>query len=166
MQPQYLDQYGSWYQIIDGDLHCCPANTDGSQDIEGWGPVEESGTGTWEGAIEFLNTINVRFGTQFKLPSFGWPYTEAGTFLDWMQGPWWQEHDIPVMIAPKILHIWLRDILAIPYGELVITTLHSYLEANAESLSPDEMKATNLLEVGQSYVLGVHADWVTIERVQ
>ena len=160
MQPQYLDQYGSWYQIIEGDLHCCAANTDGSQDVEDWGPVDEDGSGTWEGAIEFLNTINGLFGTQFRLPTFGWSYTEAGTIMDWM-------HETPDMVAPKILHLCHIDPQETPiYHSLVISTLHSFLEANAESFSPEEMMSINLLEVGAIYTMGVHAGWVTIKRVQ
>ena len=52
------------------------------------------------------------------------------------------------------------------YHDLVISTLHSFLEANAESFSPEEMMSINLLEVGATYNMGVHAGWVTIERVQ
>ena len=159
MEPQYLDQYGSWYQIIEGDLHCCPANTDGSQDIEGWGPVDEDGSGTWEEAIEFFYTINGLFGTQFKLPTFGWSYTEAGTVMDWM-------HETPDMIAPKILHIWDIDLREKPISHnLVISTVHSFLEVN-ESFAPEEMQEVNLLEVGKYLLMGVHAGWVRIERVQ
>jgi hypothetical protein len=159
MEPQYFDQYGSWYQIIEGDLHYCPAMLDGSQDSDenAWGPVEDIAAGlTWEEAIEFLNAINERFTTRFKLASFGYSRMAGSVELFWET-----RH-----IAPKILHIWHIDLQAKPiYRDLVISTVHGFLEVNTE-FSPDEMMAINLLEVGQMYSMGVHAGWVRIERVQ
>ena len=41
MQPQYLDQYGSWYAIeVDGKLIYAPALLDGSYNPEEWTQVE------------------------------------------------------------------------------------------------------------------------------
>jgi hypothetical protein len=149
MQPQYLDQYGSWYRIVDGDLECTPAWFDGSIDIDEWSTVEEPApnTGEWEEAIEFLNTINERFKSQFTPRQFG---LSRNHYLQKGYTP-----------APKILHIWDND-------NLVISTLHGFLEANAESLTPDEMKAINLLDMEDFRVsiIGNHCGWVTIERVQ
>ena len=85
--------------------------------------------------------------------------------MDWM-------HETPDMIAPKILHLWHIDPQEKPiyhhqlHHSLVIATVHGFLEANAESFSPEEMMSINLLEVGATYNMGVHAGWVTIERVQ
>jgi len=155
MEPQYLDQYGSWYRIVDGDLECTPAWFDGSIDVDEWGPVEEPApnTGGWEEAIEFLNAINERFKSQFTPSQFG---LNRNFYLKKGYTP-----------APKILHLWHIDPQENPiYHSLVISTLHSFLEANAESFSPEEMMSINLLEVGAIYTMGVHAGWVTIKRVQ
>lgn len=147
MEPQYFDQYGSWYRIVDGELECTPAWFDGSIDVDEWGTVEEPApnTGGWEEAIEFLNAINERFKSQFTPSQFG---LDRNFYLKKGYTP-----------APKILHIW-------DDSNLVISTLHGFLEANAESSSPDEMRLINLLEVGKCFAVGVHAGWVTIERVQ
>ena len=64
-----LEAFGCFVSMLDGTLYACAMNTDGSPDVyddglNHWGEV------TAPEEQEFLDAVNSRFGTTFKLDQF------------------------------------------------------------------------------------------------
>ena len=69
---EYIDGYGSVYEVKAGVLYYAPAfdRVEPEPDMEHYGEVTAVDTVSEEHGKQFLNDINQRFGTDFKLHNF------------------------------------------------------------------------------------------------
>ena len=66
----YLEEYGSFYEVKKGILYYAPAFTNGKPDMEDYGEVTCVDSVSEEHGLQFLDKVNSLFSTSFALEDF------------------------------------------------------------------------------------------------